>query len=105
MDPYYANQVPQRGDLLCLSANWRGYGPDDRWGMWRVTDVIWMAANRGSDSARAISREQNIVDSNAYCVAAELIVMPAQGPHWAKTPPWQKLLSPGDEGEEIGDGG
>lgn len=103
---YYAGQVPAVGDFLAYSPD-DERGPFGQWGMWQVANVMWTVALRGSPAARETARKVGMVDSAAYCTWVEVHVWPAQGPHWADTPPWANTLraEPDDDADESTEDG
>jgi hypothetical protein len=99
---YRANQVPAKGDQISVFATSRNEeDPFDLWGLWVVDQVVWRVASPGSVAALAIARESGGYLTDAACDTAEVHVWPAQGPHWAETPRFAKVLDP-DEADEGG---
>lgn len=98
---FYANQVPQRGDLLAYHGDRTQPGDAYHgWPMWQVDAVMWEIAHPGSVTAREIARESDGYPGSAFCVSAEIHVWPAQGPHWYETPEWAKAVTAPDDEEE-----
>lgn len=98
---YISNEVPRVGELIL----WHGddVPPDDPFyhAVWRVADVVWIVAARGSRSAMDTAREAETHDGQGFCTWVEVHVWPTEGPHFAITPKW---IRDEDEAEQT-DGG
>lgn len=98
---FYSNQVPAKGEMLSVFADHRDpENPFDMWGYWVVDTVEWSVSAPGSQSAMEVARQAGGDMAAAYCDWAEVHVWPAQGPHWAETPRFAKVLSPREDDED-----
>ena len=101
---YWSNQVPARGDQISVYPSSRNpENPFNLWGRWVVDAVVWNVADRGSQTAIEVAREADGYPGDAYYEWVDLHVWPAEGPHWTKTPPFAKILSPQDDDETEAD--
>lgn len=99
---FYTNQVPAKGDQVTIFGDRRDENdPFHLWGHWIVSAVVWAVASSASTTAREVARQCEGDVTGAYCEAVELHVWPAEGPHWAKTPKFAKVLSPRDDEDDA----
>jgi hypothetical protein len=88
---YAADQVPAVGDLIYMAP--QGWSKDDllrySWYTWRVDQVIWNVVTPGSPAWLEWMRSNPMNRSDGgYCQNVDVLVWPAQGPHWANRAPW-----------------
>ena len=99
---FHSNQVPARGDQISVFTSHRNPGdPFDLWGQWVVDAIVWRVAARGSMTAMEVAREADGYPGDAYCECVDLLVWPAEGPHWVKTPRFAEVLSPQNDENEA----
>jgi hypothetical protein len=86
---YEAHQVPARGDLVAASGGVLTKGtPFERQSMWRVDSVMWQVASPGSTYHLEWTTRRGLPLHHGCCFSVDLMVWPAEGPHWTQTPPW-----------------
>lgn len=91
---YVANDPPRVGEIISFFSQETSDGdPFHLWGTWRVDSVLWRVSARGSTNAMGLYRETVGQISEAVCYHIDVMVWPEEGPFWAKTPPWSKLLA------------
>jgi hypothetical protein len=96
---YYAAQVPQVGELVKFfgrnSNREREGDAFHGWFLWKVDQVVWNVASAGSRTAMDLAREIDAPpDDSGFCEWVEVLVYPAQGPHFTDTPTWAKVAAP-----------
>lgn len=100
---YETHQVPQRGDLICAHGGsyTKGTPFQDQY-HWRVDEVVWNVAAPGSYDATEWVVRRRLGSGNGFCTSVDLLVWPAQGPHWVGDQPWMHLPPGDDEGDPDG---
>lgn len=98
---FYSNQVPQAGELVSFyNGNLSEGDPFQGWSTWKVETVMWQLAHAGSVNGMSLARESEGDVLGSYCTEIELLVWPADGPHFWKRPKWAPKREEGDNEED-----